>query len=92
MEQPNAWVVHDDTKGCGPHGFDLDGVSTDGVGLSFNDGRVESRIVGGVVRGTSDDTELVTVKMARRSTVSPSVQRRERRMMLTKDACQHHRS
>jgi hypothetical protein len=70
VEQPDARVVHDDTKSCGSHGFDLDGISTDGVGLSFNDGRVETRIVGGVVRSTSDYTELVTVKMARRNTVS----------------------
>ena len=64
VEEPRARVVCDETQSYAPHGRNLDGVSTHGICLSLRHGRVQSRIVGRIVRYAVDDLELVPVEMA----------------------------
>jgi hypothetical protein len=64
VEEPDARIVCHEAEcntAAGGHG---NGVTAGGVGLAFDDRRVESRVGGGVVGDAIDDLELVSVQVA----------------------------
>jgi hypothetical protein len=63
MEEPDSRVVCDNTQGYRVHGRYLNGVTTHGVGLPFDEWRVEGWVTGCVVLSAVDDGHLVPMQV-----------------------------
>jgi len=64
MEQPNTWVVSDDSESDRVLSGDLDDIATHRIGLAFDEGWVQGRVTGCIVLSTVHDHGFVTVDMA----------------------------
>jgi hypothetical protein len=63
MEDPSTRVVSSESNGRAPTGRDHHGVSSEGVDLVLDHGRVDLGVVGFDVEGSVNEHELVTVQM-----------------------------